>query len=213
MLKTLMFIFFYLILFLRVWVPLLFILSVKRWLQMKLEFFLIGKQGNAQKLFSPFGSFFFPLIAYSFRIIFGSPLVFCWLKPVYNHKLENWQNTLIAISGPVFHLGVALSLLYIDNNVLKLTSNIDSNIFLWMLLPFIKIVISQNLLLALVNVLPFYPFDFSKLFAKMFFNKDENLFFIFKLVGLITTIILFSLPQTWHLIDKVIGVCMSLYYR
>jgi len=107
-----------------------------------------------------FGSFLFPLVL----VLFGSPVLFGWAKPVpynpYNLKDPQKGGGLIAIAGPVSNILVAV----IFGFILKIF--LIAGIISSAAIIFFQIIILINISLAIFNLVPIPPLDGSKvLFA------------------------------------------------
>ncbi|MFC1478786.1 hypothetical protein ACFL57_04935 [Candidatus Margulisiibacteriota bacterium] len=210
MLKLISFAMLFITTFLRVWVPLIICLILREFIQRGIESIFCPKKHSKVQLLNPFGSFFFPFILYSFRITIGSSLIFGWTKPKYNNDLTTAQNLLVAVSGPLFHLLLALLLNFFAFHVWGFNMLIEGNLRDWFLAPWIKDIIEINFVLFLVNLLPFYPFDMSRMLAPFFMKKDGSHLLAFQVTGLWMTLLIFISPYTWALIDKAVRVFVSL---
>ncbi|MFH1429340.1 MAG: hypothetical protein ABIH39_06315 [Candidatus Margulisiibacteriota bacterium] len=137
-------------------------------------------------------------------------MIFGWTKPKYNSDLTTAQNLLVAVSGPLFHLLLALLLNFFAFHVWGFNLLIEGNLRDWFLAPWIKDIVEINFLLFLVNLLPFYPFDMSRMLAPLFMKKDGSHLLAFQVVGLWMTLLIFISPYTWALIDKAVRIFVSL---
>ncbi|MFA5928687.1 MAG: M50 family metallopeptidase [Candidatus Margulisiibacteriota bacterium] len=210
MLKAIAFTPLFVIVFLRTWIPLVFSLLLHEMVHHITESIVTGKRVESSRLINPFGSFFYPFINYCLRMTYGASIIVGWTKPKYNKDLNFGQNFLVAISGPLFNLGLAVLLAKLAFSVLQLNQNMQDNLLIWFLEPLFSLMIKLNLLIFLVNLLPFYPFDMSRLWMPYVLKKNENLFFLCKVLGLVLTIVLFLQPAAWSFIDKVINAFVSL---
>lgn len=112
---------------------------------------------NPIRHLDPFGSFIVPL----FLVLFQSPVVFGWAKPVpfnpYNLSDQRFGPAKVAVAGPLANLAVALvfglSLRFLPPAFLSSTG----------LEAVFGVIVFYNLLLAVFNLMPIPPLDGSKL--------------------------------------------------
>jgi len=112
---------------------------------------------NPIKHLDPFGSFIVPVLL----VLFRSPVVFGWAKPVpfnpYNLSDQKYGPVKVAAAGPLANLTIALifglSLRFLPVSFLSLTG----------LGPIFGVIVFLNLLLAIFNLVPIPPLDGSKL--------------------------------------------------
>jgi len=208
--KLLSFIFLYILVFLRVWIPLMVCLVLHEMVHQVTESILTRKKLSFPQLINPFGGLFFPFFAFAVRSAFGSSLIFGWTKPRVNKDLTVVQNIWVSLSGPLFNLSLAFLLTAVGFHLGKMDIHVENHLLLWFLEPFFILLIKLNLLIFLVNLLPFYPFDLFRLWAPAIQKKGENAIFISQGIGLVVTLLLFGLPVTWRFIDKIIQAFVSL---
>ena len=175
-----------------------------------LETLLTGKVLPRQRSVSLVGTLVFPLILYTINIVTGSALVFGWTKPRYNKELAYHNSVLLALAGPIFYLGLAWLTSYLAYHVFQMGNLEDGSLLSWFTIPWIKSVVEMQILLFFVNLLPFYPFDIYRVFAPLVESKSENLLFLYKVCGVVLTLLAFTYRPTWHLIDKGITAFVSL---
>ena len=203
----------YIMVFIRSWLPLLICLALHETIHIAVERFITQKKTTYKGYFSIYGIFFYPLMSFSVQILSGMSLILGWTRPQY-HKDKDitfGKRTLIAVSGPIANLLFALMLSYLSFHVWNIDKPVESNIVLWALEPWILLLIKLNLIIFLVNLLPIYPFDASKLIAPYLFKTDTQMF-SFKITSLIAISVLFLMPSTWAFIDKIISAFVSLFY-
>ena len=112
---------------------------------------------NPIKHLDPFGSFIVPVLL----VLFRSPVVFGWAKPVpfnpYNLSDQKYGPVKVAAAGPLANLTIALifglSLRFLPVSFLSSTG----------LGPIFGVIVFLNLLLAIFNLVPIPPLDGSKL--------------------------------------------------
>jgi len=110
---------------------------------------------NPLKHLDPFGSIIFPAML----VLFNSPIVFGWAKPVpynpYNLKNGKYGPGLVALAGPLSNIVLAV--------VFALLIRIE--LFSTGVLPLVGGIIFINLILAFFNLIPIPPLDGSKVIA------------------------------------------------
>lgn len=116
---------------------------------------------NPLKHLDPFGSVILPLI----MAMIPGGLMLAWAKPVpynpYNLRNKRWGELLVAISGPVSNIAIAI----LVGIVMRVT------IFMGYLGPAMNlafIAIVMNLYLAFFNMIPIPPLDGSKVLMGVF---------------------------------------------
>jgi Zn-dependent protease len=148
-----------------------------------------------------FGSIFMPFLL----VIFNSPIIFGWAKPVpynpYNLKNQRWGPALVGASGPTANLLLALFFGFL------LRFGYDS----FLPLSFViiaSLIVQINLLLMIFNLVPIPPLDGSKvLFAFLPFHTQryqyvmERFGFFFVLL-----FIFFFFPYVAKLISVLFGL-------
>jgi len=124
---------------------------------------------NPIKHLDPFGSFIVPVLL----VLFQSPVVFGWAKPVpfnpYNLIDQKYGPAKVAVAGPLANLAIAL--------VFGLSLRFLSASFLFStgLEPIFGVIVFLNLLLAVFNLIPIPPLDGSKLlFAVLPASMDKT---------------------------------------
>ena len=119
-----------------------------------------------------FGSIILPLIL----LIFRSPFLFGWAKPVpvdsYNLKHPKKDMAMISFAGPLSNILMA----GLFSIFLRILLQIFPNTSLF--LPFFYI-IEFNIALAVFNLLPIGPLDGSKILAGFLSERDANSFYLF----------------------------------
>lgn len=124
---------------------------------------------NPLKHLDPIGSVLVPLLLIIMSKISGGGIIFGWAKPVpynpYNLRDKKYGNLKVAIAGPGsnFLIALVLGLLirFFGGFIITLA-------FGKTLIGLLAFIVFVNLLLCLFNLLPFPPFDGSKIMYDLF---------------------------------------------
>lgn len=108
-----------------------------------------------------FGSIILPLML----VIFQSPILIGWAKPVpynpYNLKNQKWGPALVGAAGPASNLLIAVFFGLIIR--FSQTFGLGDQLFFLNLIKIFETIIFLNLVLAIFNLVPIPPLDGSKL--------------------------------------------------
>jgi len=130
---------------------------------------------NPIKHLDPFGSVILPILLLIFS---GGRFAFGWAKPVpinpYNFRNPRWDETKVAIAGPISNLFLAL-IFGLAIRFLPLTNS---------LLTFFSIIAIANLLLAIFNLVPIPPLDGSHILFSLLPERFLNLKMVLQQYGL-----------------------------
>ncbi len=129
---------------------------------------------NPLKHLDPIGSVILPL----FLVLFGSPILFGWAKPVpvnpYNFRDQKYGSFKVALAGPAVNLIIAVFF----GLILRFTPHY----FLGPIADMFEYIVYINILLAVFNLIPIPPLDGSHIFFT-FFRISENVKAILEVYG------------------------------
>jgi len=157
---------------------------------------------NPLKHIDPFGSVILPLILY---ILPGS-LIFGWAKPVpynpYNLRNQKWGEAIVAISGPLTNILIALvfGLIIRFGVSFSLVSDAFVNLS--------SIIVIMNIVLAIFNLVPIPPLDGSKILFSILPTRFLALRSVFEQYGFI--LVLFFVLFLWRFILPIVTWAFSL---
>ena len=121
---------------------------------------------NPLKHLDIYGTVLVPLLL----IIIGSPFVFGWAKPVmfdpYNLKNPKKDGALIALSGPLSNISLAI--------ILSIIYHLLNNPFFpsYFVINLLVYTITINVVLAVFNLIPLHPLDGEKIFIGLLPDRD-----------------------------------------
>ena len=145
-----------------------------------------------------------------FLLIFHSPILFGWAKPVpynpYNLKNQKWGPALVAAAGPGSNLIIAL----IFGLALRFIPFTNS-IYLQNLAQIFVYIVILNILLAVFNLIPIPPLDGSKILFAVLPSKYQHVMASMERYGLIILLFFifflfrFILPIVFFLFRIIVG--------
>ena len=157
---------------------------------------------NPLKHIDPFGSVILPLILY----LLPGGLIFGWAKPVpynpYNLKNQKWGEAIVAVSGPLTNILIALvfGLIIRFGLLFGLVSDAFVNLS--------SIIVIMNIVLAIFNLVPIPPLDGSKILFSILPARFIALRSVFEQYGFI--LVLFFIIFLWQFILPIVIWAFSL---
>lgn len=158
---------------------------------------ILKVKAEETELISPFGSLFFPFLLFIVKASSSSFLIIGWLKPKSFKKISFLQNIILILLGTFFYLAISYILKLVFFDILMLENFIEDNLFFWFLEPVARYAIKLSFLMFVVNFLPVYPFEFSKLITFFFKDSEQSLFY-FKILSIIIVAIIAFNSSFWH---------------
>ncbi|OGC22091.1 hypothetical protein A2291_07075 [candidate division WOR-1 bacterium RIFOXYB2_FULL_42_35] len=144
-------------------------------------------------------------------IVFGSPIIFGWAKPVpinpYNFRDYKKAMIYVSAAGIVTNLFMAWTLATIVK-FLPLDSNYYVSVLSYALIFGVRI----NIVLAIFNLLPIPPLDGSKLFSMLLPSEYSQYIYKMEPYGMMIVFLFLMFPPTqtllWGIIDFIYGLMM-----
>lgn len=135
-----------------------------------------------------FGSILIP----AFLIVFGSPFVIGWAKPVpynpYNLRDQKWGPAIVGAAGPGANILIAI----VFGILVRLVTGIGADVAGGFALHFVTIasmIILLNIFLALFNLVPIPPLDGSKVLFSLLPYQWRNIQYFLESYGIFILLI------------------------